>query len=169
MAACVVRILGSQSPEKVSGGQMQIVEHVLGETYFAWGQMFLTYVQRQLTAAKESGKGFCYGSFLCAFFMERVPTLRLRVPVRAGGLREPRMVRWGEMMHRRGGGDVGRYFTQELYLQWLQLPLTLDDYPYRDMDFTGDPDAPRPPGQAWGPDGMYDLFALSSFMYMIYC
>ena len=27
MAACVVRILGSQSPEKVSGGQMQLVEH----------------------------------------------------------------------------------------------------------------------------------------------
>ena len=65
------------------------------------------------------------------------------------------MIRWGEMMRRRGGGDVGRYFTQE-------PPLTLDDYPYRDMDFTGDPDAPRPPGQAWGPDGMYDLFALSS-------
>ena len=43
----------------------------------------------------------------------------------------------------------------------------LEDYPYRDMDFTGDLDAPRPPGQAWGPDGMYDLIALSSFMYMI--
>ena len=37
MATCVVRILGSQSPEKVSGGQMQIVERVLGGTYFAWG------------------------------------------------------------------------------------------------------------------------------------
>ena len=146
---------------------MQLVEHVLAGTYFAWAQMFLTYVQRQLTAAKESGKGFCYGSFLCAFFMERVPTLRPRVSVRAGGLREPRMVRWGEMMRRRGGGDVGRYFTQELYLQWLQLPMTLDDYPYRDMDYTGDPEAPRPPGQAWGPDGMYDLIASSSFMYMI--
>ena len=106
--------------------------------------MFLTYVQRQLTAAKESGKGFYYGSFLCAFFMERVPTLWPRVPIRAGGVQEPRMVRWGEMMCRRGGGDVGRYFTQELYLQWLQLPLTLDDYPYRDMDYTGDPEAQQP-------------------------
>ena len=84
--------------------------------------------------------------FLCAFFMERVPTLWPQVPVRAGGLREPRMVRWGEMMHRRGGGDVGRYFTQELYLQWFQLPLTLDDYPYRDMDYTGDLEAPQLPG-----------------------
>ena len=117
MAACVVRVLGSQSPEKVSGGQMQLVERVLAGVYYAWGQMFLTCVQRQLTAAKESGNGFCYGSFLCAFFMERVPTLRPWVPVRAGGLREPRMVRWGEMMRRRGGGDVGCYFTQELYLQ----------------------------------------------------
>ena len=76
MAACVVHILGSQSPEKVSGGQMQLVEHVLAETYFAWGQMFLTCVQRQLTAAKEASKGLCFGSFLVAFFMERVPTLR---------------------------------------------------------------------------------------------
>jgi hypothetical protein len=41
-----------------------------------------------------------------------------------------------------------------LYMQWLQLPLALEDYPYRDMDYTGDPDAPRPAGQAWGPDGM---------------
>ena len=111
MAACVVHVLGSQSPEKVSGGQMQLVERVLAGVYYAWGQMFLTCVQRQLTAVKESGKGFCYGSFLCAFFMERVPTLRPRVPVRAGGLREPRMVRWGEMMHRRGGSDVRQYFT----------------------------------------------------------
>ena len=69
MEACMVWILGSQSPEKVSGGQMQIVERVLAGNYFAWGQMFLTCMQRQLTAAKESGKGFCYGSFLCAFFM----------------------------------------------------------------------------------------------------
>ena len=67
------------------------------------------------------------------------------------------MIRWGEMMRRRGGGDVGRYFTDELYMQWLQLPLALEDFPYRDMDYTGDPDAPRPPRQAWGPDGMYHL------------
>ena len=46
MATCVVQILGSQSPEKVSGGQMHIVERVLGGTYFAWGQMFLTCMQR---------------------------------------------------------------------------------------------------------------------------
>ena len=52
------------------------------------------------------------------------------------------MIRWGEMMRRRGGGDVGRYFTQELYMQWLQLPLALEDYPYRGMDYIGDPDAP---------------------------
>ena len=37
MMACLVCILGSQSPEKVSGGQMQLVERVLAGTYFAWG------------------------------------------------------------------------------------------------------------------------------------
>ena len=37
MAACVVRVLGSQSPEKVSAGQMQFMERVLSRTYFAWG------------------------------------------------------------------------------------------------------------------------------------
>ena len=125
---------------------MHLVEWVLGGVYYAWDQMFLTCVQRQMTTVKESGKGFYYGSFLCTFFMERVPTLRPRVPIRAGGVQELQMVRWGEMMRHRGGGDVGRYFTQELYMQWLQLPLTLDDYPYRDMDYTGDPEAPRPPG-----------------------
>ena len=68
------------------------------------------------------------------------------------------------MMCRRGGGDVGRYFTWELYMQWLQLPLALEDYPYRGMDYTGDPDAPRPPGQAWGPDGTYDFNCFAQFL-----
>ena len=37
MAACVVHVLGSQSPEKVSGGQMQLVERVLAGVYYVWG------------------------------------------------------------------------------------------------------------------------------------
>ena len=135
---------------------MQIVERVLAGTYYAWGQMFLTCVQRQLTAAKEAGKGFCFGLFLVAFFMERVPTLRPRMPVRDGGPRDPRMIWWGEMMRRRGDGNVGRYFTQELYMQWLQLPLALEDYPYRGMDYTGDP------------DGMYNFNCLVQFFFMLY-
>ena len=78
------------------------------------------------------------------------------------------MIRWGEMMRRRGGGDVGWYFTDELYMQWLQLPLMLEDFPYRDMDYRGDLDAPRPAGQIWGPDGMCHFDCSCLVVYVMY-
>ena len=74
------------------------------------------------------------------------------------------MIRWGEMMRRRGGGDVGRFFTDELYMQWLQLPLALEDFPYRGMDYTGDPDAPRPPDRHGAQMVCIIWIVLSSFM-----
>ena len=59
------------------------------------------------------------------------------------------------MMIREGGGRVGHFFTKELLEQWRQLPVVIEEYPYAGMNYHGDPEMPRPTGQAWGPAGMY--------------
>ena len=48
----------------------------MGGTYYGWDQMYLQAVRCQLNKSKASGVGFCFGSFMCAFFFEKVPTLR---------------------------------------------------------------------------------------------
>ena len=39
------RILGSMGIHNISGGQLQLVEHAIGGTYYAWGQMYLQVVR----------------------------------------------------------------------------------------------------------------------------
>ena len=55
------------------------------------------------------------------------------------------------MMIREGGDRVGYFFMGELLEQWLQLPMVIMEYLYVGMEFQGDPEMPRPLGQAWGP------------------
>ena len=57
-------ILGSTGSHKISSGQLQLVERAIGGTYYAWGQMYLQAVRRQLNRSKTSGASFCFGSFL---------------------------------------------------------------------------------------------------------
>ena len=71
---------------------------------------------------------------MCALFFEKVPTLRPHRAMQDSGPREPRMYRWCQMMIREGGGRVGRFFTEKLLEQWLQLPVVIEEYPYAGMD-----------------------------------
>ena len=146
METLLLRILGSTGSHKISGGQLQLVERVIGGTYYGWGHMYLQAIRRQLNKSKTSGAGFCFGSFLCAFFFEKVPTLRLHRAVQDSGPWEPRMYRWCQMMIQEGGGRVGRFSTEELLEQWRQLPMVIEEYLYTSMDYQGDPDMARPPG-----------------------
>ena len=59
------------------------------------------------------------------------------------------------MMIREGGDKVRRFFIEEMLEKWNQLPVVIEGYPYIGMDYHGDHEMPRPPGQAWGPAGMY--------------
>ena len=117
--------------------------------------MYLQAVKRELNKSKTTGVGFFFGSFLCAFFFEKVPTLRPHRAVQDSGPREPRMYRWCQMMIWEGGGKVGHFFTEELLEQWLQLPVVTEEYPYASMVFQGDSEMPQTPGHAWGPAGIY--------------
>ena len=99
--------------------------------------------------------GILFWILLCTFFFEKVPTLHLHWAVRDGGPREPRMRRWCQMMVREGGGRVGCFFTKDLLEQWWKLLVVIEEYPYAGMDYHGDPEMPRSPGQAWGLASMY--------------
>ena len=59
------------------------------------------------------------------------------------------------MMILEGGGRVGRFFTEELLEQWHRLPVVIEEYSYTGMNYHGDPEMPRPAGQAWKLAGMY--------------
>ena len=104
--------------------------------------MCLQAVQCQLNKLKATGTCFCFGSFLCAFFFEKLPTLRPHRAVQDSGLRELRIYIWCQMMIHKGGGRVGHFFTEELLEQWLQLLVVIEEYPYAGMDFQGDPEMP---------------------------
>ena len=87
---------------------MMIVESVLSGTYYRWAQMMLVSMKRQLSLCKRQVNHDCaYGTVLCSFFFENIPTLRPRVQLPDGGLREPMMHRWGRLLCRGGGGVVG--------------------------------------------------------------
>ena len=127
--------MGSTGSHKIYGSQLQLVERAIGGTYYAWGQMYLQVVRCQLNRLKTTSVGFLFGSFLCAFFFEKFPTLCPHRAMEDSGPRESRMYRWCQMMIREGGGRVGHFFTEDLLEQWLQLPVVIEEYPYAGMEF----------------------------------
>ena len=75
--------------------------------------MYLLAVRHQLNHAREFGGGFCFGSFLCDLFFEKVPTLCPQQEVRDSGLWDLQMHRWFRIMVREGGDRVGCFFTED--------------------------------------------------------
>ena len=92
----MLRVLGSTGSHKISGGQLEMVEHAMRGTYYGWAQVYLLVVRHQLNHAREFGGGFCFDSFLFAFFFEKVSTLRPHQAVRDSAPQESQMRRWCE-------------------------------------------------------------------------
>ena len=124
-------------------------------TVFDWCTPLLASMKSQLTSIKRGQtKNFGYGTILCNFFFEKVPTLRPRVAVSISTPRDPRMGRWADLMKRLGGGEVPRIaFDDDFFAWWDQQIIAVDDYPYAGMDFRGDHDLELPPNAAWGEIG----------------
>ena len=56
------------------------------------------------------------------------------------------------------GMEVVQEFISSLWIyfaQWQKIPILQEDCPYVGMDYRVDPEMPLPPGEVWGPDGMY--------------
>ena len=67
--------------------------------------------------------------------------------------RDPRMVRWVDIMACIGGGGAKLRF-EATFFHWLSDQiLIIEDYAYVGIEFRGDPDLPLPPGDQWGENG----------------
>jgi hypothetical protein len=156
IAAMIVRVYGSTTPHRISGGELMLMERVVvGHERFAWGLTLHARMIAQLDRCRSTGAGeFAFGSILVAFFLERVPMLRLRVLLEVPGVRELCLRRWAQILVRHGGGEGGHYFTEEAAQIWRQMPQFILQFPYAGVDFRGDPDMVLPPGEVWDHRGM---------------
>ena len=75
--------------------------------------------------------------------------------VSEGGPHNPHIMRWYKMMIGEGGSLVDCFFTRDSFSRSWRLLVLIEDYPYARMDYRGDPEMPRSPGQVLGPDNMY--------------
>jgi hypothetical protein len=156
IAAMIVRVYGSRASHRISGAELLLLERVVvGREWFAWGLTLHAQMIAQLDHCRSTGRGeFAFGSILVAFFLERVPMLRPRVLLEAPGVREPRLMRWCQILIRHGGGEGGHYFSAEAAQIWRQMPQVILQFPYAGVDFRRDPDMVLPPGEVFDHRGM---------------
>jgi hypothetical protein len=160
IGAMIVRVYGSRAPHWISGGEMILMERVVvGHERFAWGLTLHAQMIAQLDHCRSRGTGeFAFGSILVAFFLERVPMLRLRVLLEAPGVRDPCLRQWSQILVRHGGGEGGHYFSAQTTQIWQQMPQVILQFPYAGVDFWGDPDMVLPPGEVFDHRGMLCIY-----------
>jgi hypothetical protein len=109
IAAMIVRVYGSLTTQRISGGQLLVLERVVvGRERFAWGLTLHAWMIMQLDHCRSTDTGeFSFGSILVAWFLERVSMLCLRVLLEVLGAQEPRLRWWSSVLVRHGGGEGG--------------------------------------------------------------
>jgi hypothetical protein len=120
IAAMIVRVYGSLATQRISGGQLLMLERVVvGRERFAWGLTLYVQMIAQLDRCRPTGIGeFAFGSIMVAWFLERVSMLRPRVLLEVPGVREPRLRWWSTILVLHGGGEGGNYFTVQAAQIW---------------------------------------------------
>jgi hypothetical protein len=158
IAAMIVRVYGSLATQRISGGQLLVLERVLDGEQFAWGLTLHARMVAQLDHCRSTDGGeFAFGSILVAWFLERVSMLRPRVLLEMPGAREPRLRWWSTVLVHHGGGEGGHFFSAEAARIWRQMPQVVLRYPYAGVDFRGDPDMVLPPGEVFDHRGTFSI------------
>jgi hypothetical protein len=76
IATMIVRVYGSIATQRISGGQLLVLERVVGGAQFAWGLTLHSRMIAQLDRCRSTSTGeFAFGSILVAWFLERVSML----------------------------------------------------------------------------------------------
>jgi hypothetical protein len=151
----IVRVYGSLATQRISGGQLMVMERVLAGEQFAWGLTLHAWMIGQLDHCRSMNTGeFAFGLILVAWFLERVLMLRPRILLGAHGAREPRLRWWSTVLLHHGGGEGGHFFTAEAAQVWRQMPQVILRYPYAGVDFRDDPNMVLPPGEVFDHQGM---------------
>lgn len=77
----------------------------------------------------------------------------LRSPVVYNELPPPnvvRLLRWGVVFYRLGGGEGPRTFNDDFFSWWDHQDYATDDYCFNEVDFCNDPELILPPNTQWG-------------------
>jgi hypothetical protein len=146
----IARMVGSVAPHMALESYFQYAIECTEPRVFNWADAVLRSLKKQLTKCRRGDlKQFGYGSLLVSFFCERVPVFRLQAEWHFPGPRDPRMLRWCQLMARHVAGPIVRY--DDTFFDWLQgQVLMVEDYAYAGLDFRGDPDLALPEDAQWG-------------------
>jgi hypothetical protein len=146
----IARMAGSASPHMALQSYFQYALECLEPRVFNWADAMLRNLKKQLTKCRRGGfKQFGYGSLIVSFFCERVLVYQLAGDWRFPGPREPRMLRWCQLMARHVAGPIVKY--DDHFFDWLRNQVVMvEDYAYAGLDFRGDPDLALPEGSQWG-------------------
>jgi hypothetical protein len=168
IATMIVHIYGPLVTQRISGGQLLVLERVVAGEQFAWGLKLHARMVAQLDHCRSIGAGeFAFGSILVAWFLERVSMLHPRVLLEMPGVRELRLRQWLTIFLRHGGGEGGHLFLVEVARIWRQMSQVILQYPYARVDFRGDPDMVLPPGEAFDHRGMFSML-VCFFIYVVF-
>jgi hypothetical protein len=94
---------------------------------------------------------------------------RLQAKWHFPGPRDPRMLRWCQLMARHVARLIVWY--DDLFFEWLRgQVLMIEDYAYAGLDFCGDPDLALPEDAQWGDlSRKYtDFYLLNVFVFLTY-
>ena len=86
--------------------------------------------------------------------------MRPRVDRVYEGRAEPRLMRWGQMLLRLGGGTAPNAFDATFFHWWSEQIPVVEDYPYAGIDYREDYDLVLPPDARWGLEGKKTFDAL---------
>ena len=87
---------------------------------FNWAKAKLPIFKDQLTKCRQGElKQFGFGSILSCFFFKQVPQMRPQVVFRSLRARDPRMLRWVQIMARIGAG-MGKVNFDDPFFRWLR-------------------------------------------------
>jgi hypothetical protein len=86
---------------------------------------------------------------------ERVVLLHPWVILDMPGMRDPRLVRWGQLFPHQGGGYLGYHFTSFFKRVWSQTLEVFLEYPYHIIEFRYNLDMCLPPSKDWGDQGEF--------------
>jgi hypothetical protein len=157
---------GSSTPHMELQSYFQYAIECIEPRVFNWADAVLRSIKKQLTKCRRGDlKKFEYGSLLVSLFLERVPLLRLQVEWNLPAPRDPRMLRWCQLMARHVARSIIKY--DDTFFDWIQPQmLMVDDYAYAMLDFQGDPDLVLPEDAQWGELGKkYTHF----FLFKCFC
>jgi hypothetical protein len=138
---------------------MNCAVQCLNAQIFDWSTTLLDCMKRQLTDCQLwMQRNFGFGTILCSFFFERVPSFSPQVVVQGHHASLPTVFIWAVLLPRQGGGRTNDSFDDEFFAWLSQQILAIEDYPYARIDFSRDPDILVPPGEERGEMGKFASF-----------